>query len=129
MGVLRVHRELADDGEVRIDAAKLVRDAHAHPVVDEGRAALGMEGDDVERRARPSVGVVGSRRGVLQERPQHALRTAGHLRTADPRRRQGAAHALDGEVVEPVELVAPCLRLLRRQRITAAAAGPTEPLQ
>ena len=112
-----------------VDVPQLIRHAHADAALDERRAALGVERDEVEWRAHPAGGVVGAGRRVLEERAQHALRAAGHFRPADPRGRQGAAHTLDGEVVQLVELVAPCLRLLRGLRIAAAAPGPTDPLQ
>ena len=73
------------DGEVRVDVPELIGHTHAHAVVDERRTALGVEGDDVERRPGPPVGAVGAGRGVPQERPQHALRAAGDLRPANPR--------------------------------------------
>src|SRR5262249_33081052 len=98
--------ELPDDREVVVDAAKLIRHAHAYAVLDEGRAAFRVERDEVERCPGFSGGVVRAGRRVLQERAEHCLRAARHLRTPDSRGAQGAAHAVTGGGVRRVVLVA-----------------------
>src|SRR6185503_4392315 len=124
---LRVHREFLDHREVIVDAAQLVGHTHAHAILDETWTAFGVERDQVERRADLAGGVVGPRRRVLEKPAEHRLRAAGHFRTADAGRRQRPAHALDREVVQLVELVAPRLRLLPRQWIATPGARADRP--
>ena len=53
--------------EALVDGPQLIGDPHAHVAVDEPRRALGVEGDEVERRADLPGGVVRAAQAVLEE--------------------------------------------------------------
>jgi hypothetical protein len=72
-----------------VDRPQLVGDAHLHVAVHDLRGALGVEGEEVDRRARLARGVVGAAQAVLQEVAQErARRPARGVRPAHPGRGQ-----------------------------------------
>ena len=108
--------------EALVDRPQLVGDAHPHVAVDELRRALGVEGDEVERRARLAGGVVRPAQAVLEEVAQELAAAARGVRPAHPGRGQGAAHGVDGVVVELVELLG---RAAASSRCSARSRPPS----
>src|SRR5687768_17668174 len=74
--------------------------------VDLPRGALGMEGDEVERRADSVRGVVLAAEAVLEEGPRPVAAAAGGVGTADAGGGEGTAHPGDGVVMKFEELFA-----------------------
>src|SRR5262249_5968781 len=92
-------RERRDKGEGGVDGAKLIGDARLHVAVHEFRRALGVEGDEVKRRALLSGGVVGPTQAVLQKVPEKRTATPRGVRAAHPRGGQRPAYGVDGVIV------------------------------
>ena len=94
--------------EAVVDRRQLVGDAEADVAVDERRAALGVKRDEVDRRADLARREVRAAELVLVEVARELAAAAGGVGPADLRGRQGAAHAVDGVVVQLAELLAAC---------------------
>src|SRR5262249_30708186 len=94
-----------NDAEALVDRRELIGDAEAYVSVDEGRFALGVEGEEVDRRAGLAGGVVGAAQRMVEEIAGELAAVAGRFRPADARGRQRAANAVDGVVIELAEFL------------------------
>ncbi len=112
-------RKRRDDFEAAVDVGELGGDAHADVALDDLRPALGVEADEVERRAGGAGGVVLPVHRVLQEGAQElrrllAARTGG-VRAADAGHGQRPLDRIGRVVVE--------LEVLLRRALPVADVG------
>ena len=104
-----------------------VADPHPHVAVDEARRALGVERDEVDRRARLAGRVVRAAQAVLEKVLHELAAAAGDVRPADARRRQRAPHAGDRVVVQLARTPRACRassRCSARSRPPSTTARP-----
>src|ERR1044071_3555409 len=87
----------------------MVGNAHADVAIFEARGAFGVEGNQIERRAGFSGGVIRAAEAVLNEVLEPARVAAGYFRAADARLGQGTAHGVGRIVVELVKFVGSAL--------------------
>src|SRR4051812_37218322 len=66
---------------------------------------LGMEGNEIERRAALGAREISAAQAMLQELAREGATAAGGIPAAPPFRRQRAFHAVDGVVVQFEEFV------------------------
>ncbi len=97
-------RHGGDLGERFIDGLELSGDTHPHVTVHDRGLPLGVEGEEVCGRADLTGRIVGTGGDVAKEAVHQSTAGACDVRSADPRVRQCAAHAVHRIVVQPIKI-------------------------